>query len=138
MHKKSKVILAGAMALAMIAPTVATMATPLVASAGQILGETTFDHKALPWQTCETSPAKQEFDVKGGAFHITILEPEGGEKSKWDLQFRHRNLTFRKGHTYKISCDIKASRNGMEICSKIGHISGKLEWCDMKDGKFIQ
>ena len=137
MHKKSKVILAGAMALAMIAPTVATMATPLVASAGQILGETTFDHKALPWQTCETSPAKQEFDVKGGAFHITILEPEGGEKSKWDLQFRHRNLNFYKGRTYKISCDIKASREGMEICSKIGHISGKLEWCDLKDGTFV-
>ena len=137
MRKTPKVIFASVMALAMIAPTAATMATPFVASAGEILGETTFDHKALPWQTCETSPAKQEFDVKSGAFHITILVPEGGEKSKWDLQFRHRNLNFKKGHTYKISCDIKAGREGMEICSKIGHISGKLEWCDLKDGEFV-
>jgi endoglucanase len=138
MHRKSKVIIASLLAVAMVAPMTAQMAAPLTASAGEILGETTFEHKALPWQTCETSPAKQDFEFKNGAFHITIKVPEGGEKSKWDLQFRHRNLTFRAGHTYKISCDIKASRNGMEICSKIGHISGKLEWCDMKDGKFIQ
>ena len=136
-HKKTRVAIACLMAMTMAAPAMTASVTPLVASAGQILGETTFDHKALPWQTCETSPAKQEFEFKSGAFHITITEPLGGEKSKWDLQFRHRNLKFFKGHTYKISCDIKSSRNGMEICSKIGHISGKLEWCDMKDGKFV-
>ena len=76
MHKKSKMIVAGLCSVAMILPTVANLA-PLSASAGQVLGETSFDHKALPWHTCESSPAKQDFDVKSGAFHITVEVPLG-------------------------------------------------------------
>ena len=131
MHKKfSKAIVASLMAVTMIAPTVATVA-PMSASAGQVLGESTFEYKALPWHTCESSPAKQDFDVKDGAFHITVTQPLGAESSKWDLQFRHRNLNFKAGHVYKVSFQAKSSRNGMELCSKIGNISGDEEYFEL-------
>ena len=128
MHKKiSRAIAASLMAVTMIAPTVASVA-PMTTSAGQVLGETSFDHKALPWHTCETSPAKQEFAIEDGAFHCSILVAKGGDGEKWDLQFRHRNLNFKSGHTYKVSFDAKASRAGMELCSKIGNIKGDEEY----------
>ncbi len=128
MHKKfSRAIAASLMAVSMIAPSVATVA-PMSASAGMVLGESTFDYKALPWHTCESSPAKQNFLIEDGAFHITILKAVGAEKSKWDLQFRHRNLNFKKGHTYEVSFDAKAKRGGMELCSKIGNTAGDQEY----------
>lgn len=135
MHKKfSKAIVASLMAVTMIAPTVATVA-PMSASAGQVLGESTFDYKALPWHTCESSPAKQDFSIDDGAFHITVTQPLGAEQSKWDLQFRHRNLNFKAGHVYKVSFEAKSSRNGMELCSKIGNIKGNEEYFSlMSDG----
>ena len=78
MHKKfSRAIAASLMAATMIAPTVANVA-PMSVSAGQVLGESTFDFKALPWHTCETSPAKQDFLIEDGAFHITIDKADGG------------------------------------------------------------
>ncbi|HEZ7986873.1 MAG TPA: glycoside hydrolase family 9 protein [Ruminococcus sp.] len=129
MHKKfSKAIVASLMAATMIAPTVATVA-PMSVSAGQVLGETTFEHKALPWHTCESSPAKQNFEIKGGEFHVMITTAVGADHEKWDLQFRHRNLNFKAGHVYKVSFQAKASRNGLQLCSKIGNISGDEEYC---------
>jgi len=133
MHKKTKKLLASAMALAMIAPVAATV-TPMKANAGLVVGESTFDHKALPWHTCETSPAKQEFNLEDGTFHIKVLVPQGGDKEKWDLQFRHRNLNFKSGHEYKVSFKVKGSRAGMELCSKIGDISGDNEYFEL-DGQ---
>ena len=136
MHRKSKLIVAGLMALTMVAPTVASIA-PMTVSAGQGLGESDFTHKALPWHTCESSPAKQNFKIEDGAFHITVVNGEGADGAKWDLQFRHRNLNFKAGHTYEISCKVKAKRAGMELCSKIGNTKGDEEYCDLKDGKFV-
>lgn len=131
MHKKfSKAIAASLMAVSMIAPTVATVA-PMSASAGQILGETSFTDKALPWHTCETSPAKQDFRLEDGAFHITVKVPLGGEEAKWDLQFRHRNINFKAGHVYKVSFKVKAKRNGMMLNSKIGDIGGDEEYFEL-------
>ncbi len=128
MHKRIKsAIAASIMAVSMIAPTVANVA-PMVASAGQVLGETTFDYKALPWHTCETSPAKQDFRIEDGSFHVTILNAVGGDNEKWDLQFRHRNLNFKAGHTYEVSFTAKASRSGLQLCSKIGNIAGDKEY----------
>ena len=128
MHKRIKsAIAASIMAVSMIAPTVANVA-PMAASAGQVLGETTFEYKALPWHTCESSPAKQDFKIEDGAFHITVITGTGADGAKWDLQFRHRNLNFKAGHTYEVSFDAKASRSGMELCSKIGDISGDYEY----------
>jgi len=128
MHKKlTKAIAASLMAATIVAPTVANV-VPMSVSAGQVLGETSFDYKALPWHTCESSPAKQNFMIEDGAFHITVLVPLGAESSKWDLQFRHRNLNFKAGHTYKVSFQAKASRSGMELCTKIGNIAGDEEY----------
>ncbi len=127
MHKRIKsAIAASIMAVSMIAPTVANVA-PMAASA-QVLGETSFEYKALPWHTCETSPAKQDFAIEDGAFHITVLNAVGGDHEKWDLQFRHRNLNFKAGHTYEVSFTAKASRSGLELCSKIGNIKGDEEY----------
>ena len=128
MHKKiSKAIVGSLMSAAMLATAVTGVIAPMSASAGQVLGETSFTNKALPWHTCETSPAKQDFRLEDEAFHITVKVPEGGEKAKWDLQFRHRNLNFKAGHEYKVSFKVKAKRNGMELCSKIGEIGGTME-----------
>ncbi len=132
MHKNhTRAVVAGILAVAMLAPTVANVAPSLNVSAGQVLGETTFDHKALPWHTSETSPAKQELSLEDGAACVTVLVPEGGEKSKWDLQFRCRNLNFKANHVYKVSFDAKSNREGMELCSKIGNIGGDLEYFEL-------
>jgi endoglucanase len=133
MKKNTKKILASVMALTMIAPAVANV-KPLKANAGLVVGESTFDYKALPWHTCESSPAKQEFAIEDGAFHVTILVAEGADKEKWDLQFRHRNLNFKKGHEYKVSFRAKAKRDGMQLCSKIGNIKGDEEYFEL-DGE---
>ncbi len=136
MHKKIKsAIVASLMAATMVAPTVANVAT-MSASAGQVLGETSFEYKALPWHTCETSPAKQDFAIEDGAFHITVTVPEGGDGEKWDLQFRHRNLNFKAGHTYEVSFTAKAGRSGMQLCSKIGNIKGDEEYFVLNGTEF--
>lgn len=82
MHKRfSKAIVASLMAATMIAPSIATVA-PMSVSAGQVLGETSFDFKALPWHTCESSPAKQNFRIEDGAFHVSIVTATGADKEK--------------------------------------------------------
>lgn len=128
MHNKiTKAVTASLMAAAMLTTTVATIA-PMSVSAGQVLGETNFDYKALPWHTCETNPAKQTFDLDNGMFHVTILEPKGGDGDRWDLQTRHRNLNFKAGHTYTIKWSAKASRAGVKVYTKIGNIKGDQEY----------
>ncbi len=133
MNKKfSKAVAASFMAATMLATTVATV-VPMTVSAGQVLGETTFDHKALPWHTCETNPAKQTFTLDktegdGGAFKVEILKSQGGDKEKWDLQTRHRNINFKAGHTYTISWSAKSSKSGLKVFTKISNIKGDEEY----------
>ena len=77
MHKKiSKAIVGSLMSAAMLATAVTGVIAPMSASAGQVLGETSFTNKALPWHTCETSPAKQDFRLEDEAFHITVKVPD--------------------------------------------------------------
>ena len=102
-----------------------------VVSAGEVLGETSFDYKALPWHTCESSPAKQDFKIEDGAFHVTIIKADGADGAKWDLQVRHRNINLKSGHHYKISFRAKASRSGLQLCSKIGNIGGDEEYVEL-------
>ncbi len=142
MHKSSKRILAALLAVATVAPMAAQM-MPITASAehgkGEMCGESDFDHKALPWHTCESSPAKQDFAIEGGAFHVKIITAKGGDKAQWDLQFRHRKLDFQSGHTYKVSFKAKASRNGLKINSKIGDTGEPYnEYFDLKKEGFVQ
>jgi len=128
MHKKiSRAIVGSLMAATMVAPTVANVVPMNAEAKSQVLGETSFDYKALPWHTCETSPAKQDFAIEDGAFHITVVNPVGGDHEKWDLQFRHRNLDFKAGHEYKVSFTVKGTP-GMELCSKISNIAGDEEY----------
>ena len=134
MHKNYKKVIAGILTAAMIAPTTVSIANPQKAYAEQILGETTFDHKMLPWHTVEASPAKQYFELSEGAVRILIQVPQGADKEKWDLQFRHRNLYFQKGHEYKVSFKAKSNRDGFELCSKIGNINGDEEYFEL-DGE---
>ena len=134
MHKNAKKLIASVMSMAMLIPSAAAMVAPMEASAGLVVGESEFTHKALPWHTCESSPAKQNFNLEDGAFHIEVVEPEGADKEKWDLQVRHRNLNFKAGHEYKVSCKLKGSRAGMEICSKIGNIAGTEEYFELDGG----
>jgi len=131
MHNKiTKAVTASLMAAAMLTTTVATV-VPMSVSAGQLLGEQTFDYKGLPWHTCETNPAKQTFELTSdGTFQVTVKNPGGaaaGGESRWDLQFRHRNLTIKAGHTYKVHWEVKGSRAGIQVNSKIGNIKGDIE-----------
>uniref|UniRef100_UPI0025CBD1BF glycoside hydrolase family 9 protein n=1 Tax=Ruminococcus sp. TaxID=41978 RepID=UPI0025CBD1BF len=134
MHKNAKKLIASVMSMAMIIPSAANLVAPMNASAGLVVGESTFEHKALPWHTCESSPAKQNFKLEDGAFHVIVEVPEGADHEKWDLQVRHRNLNFKAGHEYKVSFKAKAKRAGMELCSKIGDISGNEEYFEL-DGQ---
>lgn len=134
MRKKfTKAIAASLVAAAMLTSTTAAYA-PFSASA-ELLAETTFDSKMLPWQTVESAPAEQYFALEDGAVHITINESEGANGERWDLQFRYRNLSFQKGHTYKIRFDAKSNRNGLELHSRLGTIKGDEEYVVLnKDG----
>jgi endoglucanase len=135
MHKKIvKAVTASLMAASMLSTTVATV-VPMTVSAGQVLGETKFEYKALPWHTCESQPAKQTFRIEDDAFHVKVLVPEGAEKSKWDLQVRHRGLNFTKGHKYEVRFKAKAKRDGMELCSKIGNTKGDREYFELDGNK---
>ena len=102
--------------------------------AGQLLEETSFDYKALPWHIAYSKPAKQDFELTDdGTFHIKIKKAEGADREKWDLQFRYRNLYFEAGHKYEISFRVKAKREGMELSSKISNFKGD-EWYCVLDG----
>ena len=131
MNKHHKKIIAVMLTAAMTLPTGVSISKPLNVSAYEVLGETTFDHKILPWNFVEASPAKQYFELDEGTVHIRILFSLGADKEKWDLQFRHRNLSFQKGHKYKVTFKAKSNRNGFELCSKIGNIKGDEEYFEL-------
>ena len=108
----------------MLAGTVLTQMTlyqpaSLTASGGEVLGESTFDHKIIPWQPIATSPARQHFSIDEGALHIVIEKAKGGTGERWDLQTVYKNLSFKAQHRYKVSFQVKASRDGVELCSAI-------------------
>ena len=134
MHNSFKKIITSIISLAMAAASTVSAAAPLQSSAVQVLGETSFESKSLPWHICSVNPAKQNFEIKDGAFHIQIVYPIGAEREKWDLQFRHRGLNFRKGHEYKVSFKVKSNREGMELGSYIGTINGREEYFEL-DGR---
>ena len=131
--KKLRKVLATVAAVAMLAGSVAT---PMMSvSAGQVLGETGFVFKSLPWHTSESSPARQEFALEDEALHIRIFRAKGADGEKWDLQVRYRNLNFKANHKYTVSFKAKAKRAGMELCSKIGNIKGDEEYFVINETK---
>ncbi len=126
-QKHTKVIIASLLAATMTASAVTQLAAPLTALAGQVLDEGTFEYKMVPWHLTAASPAKQNFNFEDGALHVQILVPEGAEKAKWDLQLKYPGLSFKKNHVYEVSFKVKASRAGMELCSKIGQTGAPWE-----------
>lgn len=115
---------------------------PLVADAGQQLGQTDFDEGVgLPWHVCESAPGEMDFEIDNGVYKITIVNPGGasaGGEDRWDCQFRHRGLKIVAGHQYKVSYEITASNSG-KYYTKIGNLDGDVEiWHNMStnDGDF--
>ena len=144
MHKHfTKRIVAGLLTAAMIVPLTVSLSEPQGVSAengsNELLGETTFDYKIVPWMPVEASPAKQNFMIEDGAVHLTILKGKGASLSNYDLQFRHRNLEFRKDHKYMVSFKAKAARDGMELCSRIDRnsLEDPLFMLDGQSGEMI-
>ncbi len=132
--KKLKRVIATISAVAILAAT--SVAIPIMSvSAGQVLGETSFDYKLLPWRTCESSPARQDFVIEDGALHLKIITAKGADSEKWDLQTRCRNLNFKANHEYTVSFKVKAKRAGMELCSKIANIKGDEEYFVLNENK---
>lgn len=127
MKKISKVASAGLMAAAMLTTSTVAFIAPMSASAGQCLGETDFTKKGLPWHTCETNPAKQTFELNDGKYICKIVNPGGatrGGESRWDLQFRHRGLTIKSGHTYTLHWEVDASNAG-DLATHIATLDGE-------------
>lgn len=137
--KHSKAVIASLLAATMTV-SAEFPAMPVVAvTEGEILGESTFDYKMIPWHTVSASPAKQDFRIEDGAVHITIITGTGAEHMQWDLQFRHRKLNFQAGHTYKVSFTAKSSRDGFLINSFIGDTGAPYqEYCCLKKEGFVQ
>lgn len=117
-RNRTKRVIASILAAAMIVPAAVNPAFSMTASAAELVGESDFDYKIIPWHVIEASPAKQDFELDDGALHIMVLRPEGAEKERYDLRVQHPNLDFRKGHTYEVSFKVKAARNGMELYSR--------------------
>lgn len=112
-----------------------SMTDGIIAGAGQMLGQQTFDSGVgLPWHTCETAPGKCEFGISGGTYNVTIVNPGGssrGGEDRWDIQFRHRGLKIVSGRQYRVKYSIKATNSGMYY-TKIGNLEGNVEiWHNM-------
>ncbi len=140
MHKKfSKAVAGSLMSAAMLATAVTSVLAPMSASAGELLGQTDFeDGTGLPWHTCETNPAKQKFEIKDGKYIVEVVNvPDPSEGAgRWDLQFRHRGLSFVAGHTYKVHAEVTPDQTGY-IYAKIAPISGSPElWNDSGAGQW--
>ena len=66
MLKNSKHLIAGAISLVTAITSTVTSMVPMQISAVQVLGESTFDKKALPWHIVQTAPAYQDFEIEDG------------------------------------------------------------------------
>ncbi|MBQ9982845.1 MAG: glycoside hydrolase family 9 protein [Oscillospiraceae bacterium] len=124
--RKLRKVMATIASVAMLSTSV--LPSMNVSAEVEMLSETSFEYKMLPWHTVESSPAKQNFWIEDGAIHIMILKAIGSDQEKWDLMTRYKNLSFKKGHTYTVSFKAKSNRNGLELCSNIGNVLGDKEY----------
>ncbi|MBR6243786.1 MAG: glycoside hydrolase family 9 protein [Ruminococcus sp.] len=131
-HKRSLIRrAASALAACIIAVSPACMSSVcMISYAGQQLGQTDFDEGVgLPWHIVESAPGEMDFDISGGVYSVTIVNPGGasrGGEDRWDCQFRHRGLKIVSGHQYKVSYEITASNSG-KYYTKIGNLDGDVE-----------
>ncbi|MDO5125121.1 MAG: glycoside hydrolase family 9 protein, partial [Ruminococcus sp.] len=89
------------------------------------IGQSDFnDGKGLPWHICESMTGKMLFDISGGTYNLTIVNPGGtgnGGEDRWDCQFRHRGLTIEAYHKYRITYSLKTTKAG-HIYAKLGSV----------------
>ncbi|HXX70247.1 MAG TPA: glycoside hydrolase family 9 protein [Polyangiaceae bacterium] len=55
--------------------------------------------RSLPWMTSFTAPGSGEAHVESGAYCLHVANAGA---HPWDVQFRHREMTIRKGHHYTL------------------------------------
>lgn len=124
--KLGKKVAAFASAAVMTISAVTTGLGALSASAGEELGEGTFNEgKGLPWHICESATGVMKFDITDGIYAILIENPGGtgnGGEDRWDCQFRHRNLTIESGHTYRLTYSVNPSNEG-RMYAKFGNMA---------------
>ncbi|MDE6004621.1 MAG: glycoside hydrolase family 9 protein [Oscillospiraceae bacterium] len=113
-------------ALAMVASATAASITTLTASAGELLGEGTFENGAgLPWHICENGTGEMAFEISDGVYSILIKNPGGASndgEDRWDCQFRHRGLSITYGHKYRITYSVYATNQG-NVYAKLGDVT---------------
>ncbi len=137
--KHSKAVIASLLAATMTVSAVFPAMPVVAVTEGEILGESTFDYKMIPWHTVDARPARQDFRIEEGAVHITIISAKGESRDTYDLQFRHRKLNFQAGHKYKVSFTAKSNRDGFLINSYIGDTGNPYhEYCCLKKEGFVQ
>ena len=123
---KKALAFASAAVMAVSATATGLTALSMTAFAGEELGEGTFENgKGLPWHICENATAVMKFDITDGIYAIKLENVGGtsnGGESRWDCQFRHRNLTIESGHTYRITYSVKPSNSG-HMYAKLGNMS---------------
>ena len=123
---KKALAFASAAVMAVSATATGLTAMSMTAFAGEELGEGTFENgKGLPWHICENATAVMKFDITGGIYAIKLVNVGGtanGGESRWDCQFRHRNLTIESGHTYRITYSVKPSNSG-HMYAKLGNMA---------------
>ncbi|MDO4864592.1 MAG: glycoside hydrolase family 9 protein [Ruminococcus sp.] len=136
MNKKGlmKALTGSLMAAAMAAAPVTGAMVPVGANAGELLGATDFeDGVGIPWHTCSSASARQDFEIEDGAYTVRILNNLGGS-GRWDLQFRHRGLYIVEGHKYHIHAEITPSEDGC-VYTCIGNYANTAEyWNDTGSG----
>lgn len=119
-------VTATATGLSTLTETTDTASAANVGSTGEEIGEGTFnDGVALPWHICENATGSMQFDITDGIYAIYIACPGGTNysgESRWDCQFRHRNLTIEQGHTYRITYSVNPSESG-HMYAKLGDMN---------------
>jgi len=77
-------------------------------AAHNLLSNATFEGgKSLPWTASFTAPAAGQAKVKDGEFCMEVTDKGS---ANWDAQFRHREITIRKGHHYFLRFRARSSQ----------------------------
>ncbi|MFW6238149.1 MAG: glycoside hydrolase family 9 protein [Halanaerobiales bacterium] len=135
MISKKSLVVAGFLITAMLLGSIMVMAQDVpddmrvveTYPEGQLLKRTNFEDEAgLPWQTVENPPAQADFSFEDDAYVIEVIDPEGADGERWDLQFRHRELWVESGHTYEVEFTVEASES-CSIYPKIGDQADPFE-----------
>lgn len=128
MHRKIVKAITGSLTAAAVVATSAAAYIPMSVAAGSCVGQSDFNNGVgLPWHTCVTNPASQDFEITNGAYTVTLKNIGGsanGGDSRWDCQFRHRSLHIESGHTYKVHFEITSTNEG-ELATHIADLKGE-------------